>query len=75
MKAQYIRAMDTLHRGCEILAGACLVIITLIIPGVFWAGRPQQCRVLARADGGALMIALSPLGGGSLSRASAYWRR
>ena len=36
MKAQYIRAMDTLHRGCEILAGACLVIITLIIPyGVF----------------------------------------
>jgi len=36
MKAQYIRAMDALHRGCEILAGACLVIITLIIPyGVF----------------------------------------
>ena len=36
MKARYIRAMDALHRGCEILAGACLVIITLIIPyGVF----------------------------------------
>ncbi|MGB3659136.1 MAG: TRAP transporter small permease, partial [Pseudolabrys sp.] len=36
MKAQYFRAMDALHRACEILAGACLVIITLIIPyGVF----------------------------------------
>src|SRR5262245_24756675 len=36
MKAQYIRAMDALHRACQIVAGACLVIITLIIPwGVF----------------------------------------
>src|ERR1051325_2904073 len=36
MKAQYIRAMDALHRACEILAGVCLVIITLIVPyGVF----------------------------------------
>jgi TRAP-type C4-dicarboxylate transport system permease small subunit len=36
MKAQYIRAMDLIHRGCLIVAGACLVIITLIIPyGVF----------------------------------------
>src|ERR1700742_616633 len=36
MKAQYIRAMDVIHRGCLIVGGACLVIITLIIPyGVF----------------------------------------
>ena len=36
MKAQYIRAMDALHRACVIVAGACLVIITIIIPyGVF----------------------------------------
>ena len=36
MKAQYIRAMDALNRACLIVAGACLVIITLIIPwGVF----------------------------------------
>jgi TRAP-type C4-dicarboxylate transport system permease small subunit len=36
MKAQYIRAMDAIHHGCLIVAGACLVIITLIIPyGVF----------------------------------------
>jgi TRAP-type C4-dicarboxylate transport system permease small subunit len=36
MKAKYIRAMDSLHRASEFLAGACLVIITLIIPyGVF----------------------------------------
>lgn len=36
MKAQYIRAMDALHRVCLIIASACLVIITLIIPyGVF----------------------------------------
>jgi TRAP-type C4-dicarboxylate transport system permease small subunit len=36
MKAQYIRAMDAIHRACLFIAGACLVIITLIVPwGVF----------------------------------------
>ena len=36
MKAQYVRAMDALHQACLFIAGACLVIITLIIPyGVF----------------------------------------
>ena len=36
MRAQYIRAMDGLHRICLIIASACLIIITLIIPyGVF----------------------------------------
>jgi len=36
MKAQYIRAMDAIHKACLFLAGACLVTITLIIPyGVF----------------------------------------
>src|SRR5690349_9928182 len=36
MKENYIRAMDVLHRACVIAAGACLVVITLIIPyGVF----------------------------------------
>lgn len=36
MKSQYFRAMDAIHQGCLFVAGACLVIITLIIPyGVF----------------------------------------
>lgn len=36
MKANYIRLMDHLHRACLIVAGACLVVITLVIPyGVF----------------------------------------
>ena len=36
MKAHYVRAMDLLHRFCMIVAGFCLVAITLIIPwGVF----------------------------------------
>jgi TRAP-type C4-dicarboxylate transport system permease small subunit len=36
MLALYVRAMDVLQRVCMIIAGACLVIITLIIPwGVF----------------------------------------
>ena len=36
MKALYIRAMDVVHRLCLVVAGCCLVIITLIIPwGVF----------------------------------------
>ena len=36
MPAHYIRAMDVLQRACMVVAGLCLVIITLIIPwGVF----------------------------------------
>jgi TRAP-type C4-dicarboxylate transport system permease small subunit len=36
MKAQYIGAMELIHRLCMIVCGVCLVIITLIIPwGVF----------------------------------------
>ena len=34
MKAQYIRTMDALHRACLFVAGACLVVITLIIPEI-----------------------------------------
>ena len=36
MKTHYVRAMDAVHRACLFFAGACLVVITLIIPwGVF----------------------------------------
>ena len=36
VKAQYIRAMDAINNACLFIAGACLVIITLIVPyGVF----------------------------------------
>ena len=36
MLAAYVRAMDVLQRVCLVVAGACLVVITLIIPyGVF----------------------------------------
>ncbi|MBV8746742.1 MAG: TRAP transporter small permease [Xanthobacteraceae bacterium] len=36
MLAQYSRAMDAIHRACLIIAGTCLVVITLIVPyGVF----------------------------------------
>jgi len=36
MKAQYIRLMDVLHRFCMVVAGFCLIAITLMIPwGVF----------------------------------------
>jgi TRAP-type C4-dicarboxylate transport system permease small subunit len=36
MKAAYFRAMDALHHLCLVIAGICLVVITLIIPwGVF----------------------------------------
>jgi TRAP-type C4-dicarboxylate transport system permease small subunit len=60
MKAQYIRAMDALHHACLFVAGACLVIITIIIPwGVFTryvlnsaASWPEPMAVL-------LMIVLS----------------
>ena len=60
MKAQYIRAMDAVHGACLFVAGACLVIITLIVPyGVFTryvlnsaASWPEPMAVL-------LMIVLS----------------
>ncbi len=32
MKAQYSRVMELLHRLCMLIAGACLVVITVIIP-------------------------------------------
>jgi TRAP-type C4-dicarboxylate transport system permease small subunit len=36
MKAQYFRAMDAIHNACLFVAGACLVIIVIIVPyGVF----------------------------------------
>jgi TRAP-type C4-dicarboxylate transport system permease small subunit len=36
MQAAYIRAMDALQRICMVIAGTCVVVITLIIPwGVF----------------------------------------
>ena len=36
MKAQYFRLMDFIHQACVFLSGACLVIITVIVPyGVF----------------------------------------
>jgi TRAP-type C4-dicarboxylate transport system permease small subunit len=36
MKERYVRAMELLSRLCMVIAGGCLVIITLIIPwGVF----------------------------------------
>jgi TRAP-type C4-dicarboxylate transport system permease small subunit len=60
MKAQYIRAMDAIHNACLFVAGACLVIITIIVPyGVFTryvlnsaASWPEPMAVL-------LMIVLS----------------
>ena len=36
MKAQYFRAMDAIHQACLFVAGACLVVIVIIIPyGIF----------------------------------------
>jgi len=60
MKARYIRLMDSVHAACLFVAGACLVVITLIVPyGVFTryvlnsaASWPEPMAVL-------LMIVLS----------------
>ena len=77
MLAAYIRAMDALQRACMIVAGACLVVITIIIPwGVFTryvlgigSSWPEPLAVL-------LMIWFSFTGGGDLlPRAPAYRRR
>lgn len=60
MKARYIRAMDAVNQSCLFIAGACLVLITVIVPyGVFTryvlnsaASWPEPMAVL-------LMIVLS----------------
>jgi TRAP-type C4-dicarboxylate transport system permease small subunit len=60
MKARYIKLMHAVHQACLFVAGACLVIITLIVPyGVFTryvlnsaASWPEPMAVL-------LMIVLS----------------
>jgi TRAP-type C4-dicarboxylate transport system permease small subunit len=60
MKQHYIRAMDAIHAGCLFVAGACIVLITIIVPyGVFTryvlnsaASWPEPMAVL-------LMIVLS----------------
>ena len=60
MKAHYIRAMDAIHTACLFVAGACLVVITIVVPyGVFTryalnsaASWPEPMAVL-------LMIVLS----------------
>ena len=60
LKQRYLRAMDGVHTGCLFVAGACLVVITLIVPyGVFTryvlnsaASWPEPAAVL-------LMIVLS----------------
>ncbi|HEY1243276.1 MAG TPA: TRAP transporter small permease [Hyphomicrobiaceae bacterium] len=60
MVAHYIKAMDAIHAACLFVAGACLVVITCIIPyGVFCryalnsaASWPEPLAVL-------LMIVLS----------------
>ena len=77
MKAQYIRAMDAIHRACLFVAGACLVIITHHRPlGRVHPLRAQQRRVMARADGRAADDrAVVPVGGRLLPRISAHRRR
>jgi len=60
MKQHYFRAMDAVHAGCLFVAGACIVLITIIVPyGVFTryvlnsaASWPEPMAVL-------LMIVLS----------------
>ena len=77
MKAQYSRLMDVLHRFCMIVAGLCLVLITIIIPwGVFTryvlnsaSSWPEPMAVLADD------LVLVSGGGALLSRAPAYRRR
>src|SRR5215475_14339043 len=54
MKQHYFRAMDAVHSGCLFVAGACIVLITIIVPyGVFTryvlnsaASRPEPMAVL-----------------------------
>ena len=60
MKQQYFKLMDAIHNACLLVAGSCLVVITLIVPyGVFTryvlnsaASWPEPMAVL-------LMIVLS----------------
>ena len=69
--------MDVLHRFCMVVAGVCLVAITLIIPwGVFMRYVLNSALVLAGAGGGAADDLFSFLGGAAvLPREPAHRRR
>src|SRR5262245_3502940 len=60
VKANYIRLMDALNRACVFVAGACLVVITVIIPyGVFWRYRLNSALSWPEPMAVLLMIVLS----------------
>lgn len=73
MKAAYARAMEALYFFCAIVAGMCLVIVTLIIPyGVFTryvlnsaASWPEPLAVL-------LVILFTFIGGAACYRAGVH---
>ena len=77
MKERYVAAMNVLHRFCMIVAGFCLVAITLMIPwGVFTRYVLNSAVIVARADGRADDdLVLVPFRRTVLPRKSAYRRR
>ena len=65
MKQQYLRAMDGVHAGCLFVAGACLIIITLIVPyGIFTRyvlnSAASSARAGRRAPDNRFFVVFSP---------------
>jgi TRAP-type C4-dicarboxylate transport system permease small subunit len=73
MKAAYVRAMDALYLACVILAGFCLVVMTIIIPvGVFFRYALNSALAWPEPAATIMMIYFSFLGGAAVYRANVH---
>ncbi len=73
MKAAYVRAMDALYLISVIIAGFCLVVMTVIIPvGVFFRYALNSALAWPEPAATIMMIYFSFLGGAAVYRANVH---
>lgn len=73
MKASYVRAMEALYLLCVVIAGSCMVVMTVIIPiGVFYRYALNSALAWPEPAATILMIYFSFIGGAAVYRANAH---
>lgn len=73
MKAAYMRAMEALYILCIVVAGFCMVVMTLIIPlGVFYRYVLNSALAWPEPAATIMMIYFSFIGGAAVYRANAH---
>lgn len=73
MKASYVRAMDALYLCCIVVAGACMIVMTLIIPlGVYFRYALNSALAWPEPAATIMMIYFSFIGGAAVYRANSH---